>query len=142
MKSDKDDIYFDGIKLANGLKTLEDIKSNSIFLKKVGKWIIFNRNKYYLIVNSELGDFEIPTHTKVKYNCEMKNPMAWYLNKETFRPQSNSYVRVRDFHREVMDAIESERLGMKPKVEPSVEKLKEDTNKKVGGFWDFFRGRK
>lgn len=143
--SDKDDIYFDGIKLANGLITLEDIKSNSRFLKKVGKWLIFNRNKkYYLIVNSELGDFEIPTHTKVKYNCEMNNPMAWYLNKETFRPESNSNVRVRDFHREVMDAIESERLGMKPKVEPSVEKPKEDTNKKVGvgGFWDFFRGRK
>lgn len=40
--------------------------------------------------------------------------------------------------------LESERLGMKPKVEPSVEKPDEtkDTNKKVGGFWDFFRGRK
>lgn len=65
-----------------------------------------------------------------------------YLRIRELCDRNHVYVRVRDFHREVMDAIESERLGMKPKVEPSVEKLKEDTNKKVGGFWDFFRGRK
>jgi len=128
---DKDDVYFDGIKLVNGLITMEEIESKKSFLKKVGQWLIFNRNKdFYLIVNTDLkGEFTIPSSSIIDYSSAVNNPFVWYLNKETFKPESNDEVPIQDYHQEVIDVINAEKLAI---IEP-------EPKKKVKGFWDFLK---
>lgn len=79
------DKLFSGIKLKLGFTTLEEIEKEKKFIKKIGKWLIFDRNDdYYMIINSELKDYEIPTETMNGIKCyNMNDPVYWYLNKKT-----------------------------------------------------------
>jgi len=124
-----EDQFYSGIKIRNGLIKIEDIESDKKFLKKVGKWLIFDRNEnYYLIVNTLEGDDKlfIPSHTLVKGNYEMDNPMCWYLDKKTMKPWKSNK---KDFHELIISSL---------KTNTDIE---EDTpkSKKVKGFFDFLK---
>jgi hypothetical protein len=126
--SKSDDQFYSGVKLKNGLTTLEEIEKDERFIKKVDKWLIFNRNSnYYLIVNTLEGDDKlfIPSHTLVKGNYEMDNPMCWYLDKKTMKPLKSS---IKDFHELVIKSLKTE----------NIEK-EEEPRKKVKGFFDFLK---
>lgn len=131
---EKNDIYFDGIKLKNNMITLEEIKNKKArsgkkqFITKIGKWLIYDRNEhYYLIVNTDVDEIEIPTFTINKTNFGMENPMAWYLDKSTMKPWK---LPKKKYQKEVIDYINS------IEKENTTEK---ENKKKVKGFWDFFK---
>lgn len=120
-----DDQFYSGVKLKNNLTTIEEIEKNERFLKKIGKWLVFDRNSnYYLIVNTLEDDDKlfIPSHTLVKGNYEMENPMCWYLDKKTMKPWKSN---TRDFHQVVIDNLKSDNKYIEVRDEP----------KKVKGFF-------
>lgn len=137
---DKNDIYFDGIKLNNDLVTIEDIKNKTTksgkkqFLDQLGKWLIYDRNEhYYLIVNTDVDELEISTHTFINYNYEMENPIAWYIDKSKMKPEFMKEIK--DFHKQVIEHIKNnlqENVG-----EKEIENKPEE--KKVKSFWNFFK---
>jgi hypothetical protein len=110
------DDLFSGIKLKLGITTLEEIEKGKEFIKKIGKWLIFDRNdNFYMIVNSELKNYEIPAQTISGIKCyNMNDPLYWYLNKKT-KEIYNVEVK-KDYATEVIDYL---------------------FPKKVKGFWDF-----
>lgn len=127
-----DDQFYLGVKLKNNLTTIEEIEKNERFLKKIGKWLVFDRNSnYYLIVNILEGDDKlfIPSHTLVKGNYEMENPMCWYLDKKTMKPWKSN---VRDFHQVVIDNLKVDNKYIEVRDEP----------KKVKRFFDFLKRKK
>jgi hypothetical protein len=131
---DKDNIYFDGIKLKNNMITIDKIKSRKHFMSQFGKWLIFDRNKdWYLVVNTDVDEFEVRSLTlNNKSNDDMKNPMAWYIDKKTMKPYPNH--KANDYQIEVINHIKSEFIKDKPVDKP--------VDKKVKGFWDFLRVKK
>jgi hypothetical protein len=147
---DKDNPYFDGIKLKNNMTTIEDIKGEELFMGQFGKWLIFDRNdKYYLIVNTDVDEIQMMSSTLVSTNYEMDNPIAWYLDKKTmdiWKP-STINMSLKDFHKEVIGYIKDTFIKKQDEVkpEPIVVNIKEDpeeTDKKVSGFWDFIKRKK
>lgn len=149
---DKDDIYFDGIKLKNNMITLEDVKNRTTksgrkqFAGQFGKWLVYDRNKnYYLIVNTDVDDIEVQSMTINKLNDDMDNPMAWYLDKKTMKPWKSkmSTATTKDYHIEVIDYIKSNLLKEEeqeePKQEPKQELKEQPKDKKVKSFWNFFK---
>ena len=147
--SDKDDIYFDGIKLKNKMTTIEEIKSNSQFIDQCGKWLIFDRNKnYYLIVNTDVDVIEVPTTTlSKKWNDNMENPMAWYLKKENLTPYGegsvSSFLNLKDYHKEVISFMKNKLKKQDlPDTKPEEGGESESTEKpRVKRFWDFLKKR-
>ena len=114
--------------------TLEEIKNKKTrsgkkqFITKIGKWLIYDRNEhYYLIVNTDVDEIEIPTFTINKTNFGMENPMAWYLDKSIMKPWK---LPKKKYQKEVIDYINS------IEKENTTEK---ENKKKVKGFWDFFK---
>lgn len=87
---------------------LQKINENEIikypdFIKKIGRWFIFDHNdNYYLIVNSNpTNGYQVPTKT-LKSECwEMENPVYWYLHKKTNKP----YKVSGDYTKEVIDSF-------------------------------------
>lgn len=143
---DKDDIYFDGIKLKNNMITLEDIKKRTTksgrkkFVSQFGKWLIYDRNEnYYLIVNTDVDEIEIQSMTINKLNDDMNNPMAWFLEKKTMKPWKSkvSTSTTKDYHIEVIDYIKSNVLK-----EEGKEEEKQPKEKKVKSFWNFLKKNK
>lgn len=140
---DKDDIYFDGIKLKYNMTTIEDIKNKTTksgrkqFVDQFGKWLIFDRNEnYYLIVNTDVDEIQVSSVTLKKSNYDMENPMAWFLEKKTMKPwkPSISDAPVRDYHKEVIKYIKDK---FSITEDPNYEKPKEE--KRVKSFWNFFK---
>lgn len=147
---DKDDFYFDGIKLKNNMITLEEVMSKKRFLGQFGKWLIFDRNdNYYLIVNTDVDEIQIMSSTLVTTNYEMDNPMAWYLDKKTMDIWKPSTVNMslKDFHKEVIRYVKDTFIKKQDEIkpEPIIVNIKEDPEekgKKVGGFWDFIKRKR
>lgn len=143
---DKDDIYFDGIKLKNNMITLEDVKNRTTksgrkqFVGQFDKWLIYDRNKnYYLIVNTDVDEIEVQSMTINKLNDDMNNPMAWFLDKKTMKPWKSkmSTATTKDYHIEVIDYIKSNIIK---EEEPKQEEPEEEPKKKkVKSFWNFFK---
>lgn len=147
---DKNDFYFDGIKLKNNMITLEEVMSKKRFLGQFGKWLIFDRNdNYYLIVNTDVDEIQIMSSTLVTTNYEMDNPMAWYLDKKTMDIWKPSTVNMplKDFHKEVIRYVKDTFIKKQDEIkpEPIIVNIKEDPEekgKKVGGFWDFIKRKR
>jgi hypothetical protein len=138
---DKDDYLFDGIKLAYGLITEEEIiKNRKKFVGKYDKWLIYDRNEnYYLVVNTDVGEeFGIPSRTFMGFNDAnyIKNPMFFYINKNTMRPIITKEVTIEDHHQKVINYIKEVILDGR------FEETPKEPEKKVDGFLDFFKRRK
>ncbi len=133
IKNGLDDEYYSGIELMTGTKTIDDIKSNKRFVTQIGDWLVFNRNdNYYLVVNTNIEDeLDIPSTTLSKKNYDMKNPIAWYLEKKTMKPYK---AKVEDCHQLVIDG-----LNKFNKVVNTDDK--KDDKKKVNGFLDFLKNK-
>lgn len=145
-----DNILYSGIKLRNNLMTMEEIEKNKKFIKKVGKWLIFDRNKnYYLIVNSLEGDKEVSIPTKSRNGMvqdDMENPMYWYLEKESFftcTVSTRGYRPTKDYHELVIDFLKNYKPEEEAKPEENKTEIdiksEPESEKKVKGFFDFLK---
>jgi hypothetical protein len=123
---ESDSPYYLGIKLKLGIVSMEEIENITSFVKKVDKWLIFNIENFYLVVNTMEGgdEMDIPVYkgdsviNATLNSDDMDNPMCWYINKQTMQPIINklgSPVKIKDFHRLVYDAIEQEQEPKKIK---------------------------
>lgn len=111
---DADDVLYYGIKLKHGKITFDEIKSHDQYLTKIGKWLIFDRNsKYWVIVNSEPSEYQVPSQTLVKHDYGMTDPLCWYLGKE-FKP----YRVNGDYVFEVINGIKEYLKSTEPIIEP------------------------
>jgi len=137
-----DDNLFSGVHLKKGKLTLEEIQSKDQYLGKVDKWLIFDRNSdFYQVVNTDVNSYEVPVYTLNQKCFEMGNPMYFYVNKETYKVYNTDTV---DSDEYALDVIEFLKELNKPEVieEPDViEEPKKEPKKKVGGFWNFIKGK-
>jgi hypothetical protein len=120
---DSNDEHFDGLKLANGLISMGDIEKNKKFIKKVDKWLIYDRNdNYYIIVNTDVkNEYEIPSETLLYRNYNMSDPLVWYVVKKDLKPD----IEEKEFQIEVLDYLKSIK--------------KSSDTKRVKGFWSFLK---
>jgi hypothetical protein len=118
--------YFDGLKLANNLISMDDIEKNKKFIKKVDKWLIYDRNdNYYMIVNTDVkNEYEIPSETLLYINNNINNPLVWYIDKKNLK----SNIKEKEFQIEVLDYY--------------LKSIKKSDNKRVKGFWSFLKRNK
>lgn len=144
-----------GVKLKLGKITMSEIEKNPKYVGKVDRWLIFSRNdKYYLIVNSELKEYQVPTRTLKTAYHNMTDPMYWYFDRETKTPYKDVSFDgiipvinfIKDIQEEVIPAIVEEPKTIEPgKTIPDETRTMSKTDepeKKVKGFWDFLKGKK
>jgi hypothetical protein len=137
------DTLFSGIQLSVGNITEDDIKNKDNYIGKVGKWLIFDRNSnFYQVVNTENDKgYEVPTYSINQRNYEMSNPMYFYINKSDYSVYNTNKYDSDIYTGEVIDYLRSMN---KPEevIEPEVKRKPiEEPKKKVGGFWNFFKGK-
>lgn len=133
------DIFYSGLKLKMGLIEMSEIEKNKRFVKKVGKWLIFDRNKnYYLIVNTLEDDetVDIETRTLTRVNTSDENPICWYLNKKTLKPLLQG---TKDFHTEVINYLKGKEPKVYKQIKEKTPKIGKKSKGKVKRFWDFFK---
>jgi hypothetical protein len=141
-----------GIHLLKGKKTITQIMNNKYFFHRVGKWLIFENENYYQVVNTDTDTYEIPTYAINTSSFDMKNPMFFYVDKKTYEVFMTNKTLSSSYADEVIKYIKSiekaysgaqgvEPLkgsqGSQGSYEP-----KTGTNndaKKVKSFWDFFK---
>jgi hypothetical protein len=152
-------LYF-GIRLELKLMTLEDIKSHPKFIMIVDdKWAVFSKNdKYYQVVNLVNSEgYQITTKSLTSYCVEMKDPMYFYIEKDSLSPVISISIKkekVRDFQVRVIEELELYKRSISkpelPKIvetpPPKIEETppppkEEEPEKKVRGFWDFLKGK-
>ena len=115
-----------GLKLKLGKITMGEIQKNDKFICKIDKWLVFHHNEnYYLILNTELESYQIPTYSLDKFNYDMVDPLYWYLNKKTKTPYNTK--KSYDFHDIVRNEIDR------------IEKEQKDGGKGIKGFFDFLK---
>jgi len=133
-------LIFTGIKLKLNKIKNEDIDKYPQFVKRSGKWIIFDHNnKYYLVVNSTPNDYNIPTYTLNKFNFEIDDPLFFYIDKNLkngFNIKSNF-----DYIKDVCNDIFKDTNPVKDK-EPN--KNSKNKNTWIAGyrFLDFLKNKK
>lgn len=124
-KKDRSSIYA-GILLNSGDVTMDQVEKTKSFIKKVGKWLIFEIESHYQVVNTDVSDFQIPTFSLNSESHDMENPAFFYIEKDLM-----SLYKIRNgdhegYSKEVIDYLKSLR-----------KEVKDIPQKKVKGFWDF-----
>lgn len=139
LKSEND--LYSGIKLKLGKITMEDIEKNPNFIKKIGNWLVFDRNEnFYIVVNANPVKYEIPYKSLGSSAWNMNNPLYWYINKKT----KKNYKEVKIDNTQILNEIEPklEVPKSQPKAtEAPVEspKITEPKKSKIKRFWDFMK---
>ena len=147
-----------GVNLKTGKITLDDVKKDKDFMTIIDdKWGLFNRNdNYYVLVNLKPKSYEIPAQSlgQSELSYKMKDPLFWYLEKQTAKAHKVNFEGMQDIIHKVYEFEKKKNSKMddvdvfdtpetpeveNPKVETPEEKKPEETEKKVKGFWDFFR---
>lgn len=100
-----------GIKLKLANITMEDVQKNVQFIKQVDNWLIFHQNdNYYLVVNTDIDSYNLPSSTFNGDNYNVDNPLYFYLNKKTFLPYKLN--KLEDFHKKVVDELKEKPKGL------------------------------
>ncbi len=134
-----DDILYYGVKFKLGKMTIEEIELSSDFVRKIGKWAIFNRNdNYYIAINMELGDtYNISTkNLSFETNDSLSDPFFFYIDKKT--KQINCLN-----NKSITDAVVKELFAKEQKevvIEPNEPEIKKKGIFKK--FGDFLKGDK
>lgn len=117
------DIYT-GIKLKLDILTKEEALSRSI--GNVDNWAIFDTSsRQYLCVNLNPIEYRIPTLTKNEEQCDIDDPLYFYLNKSNLKPVSlrGGKMPIKSHHQVVIDY------------------LNKKNQKRVRGFWSFLKNK-
>jgi len=123
-------VIFYGIKLKKKTVDLDEVKKNKDFITMVDNWIIFNRNKYIVAVNSNPIEYNLPTLTVIQeqFNFGDEDPLFFYIKKDGMIPVGwTDNLIVTDYHQKVIDSITGKNSTIN-EPEPRVKK-----------FWDLFK---
>lgn len=121
---------------------MDEIEKNDRYITKIGKWLVFNRNtNYYMMVNSELNNYQLTTETLKNQYYDMTDPMYWYLEKETGKTYREiQFEGVNDVINDLFK-YEKSKSNDKGDIDEFADKT-EPIEKKVKGFWDFLKKKK
>jgi len=124
-KKDRSSIYA-GILLNSGDVTMDQLEKNKYFIKKVGKWLIFDKKSHYQVVNTDVSEFQIPTFSLNSESHNMENPAFFYIGRDLMNLYKIRNGDHEGYSKEVIDYLKSLR-----------KEVKDIPQKKVKGFWDF-----
>ena len=110
---ESNNIMYLGVKIKKGLINIDDVMKNKRFIKKVDKWLIFERNEnFYVVVNSN-PDYILPLLTNSKHSYHyIDNPMFFFINKKTLKIHNILEYKKGDVYDTIVESLREKKKGI------------------------------